>query len=170
MTSFACILVAEKWHFGLLKYAVLLFFNMHYCLILLYNSFLIFSLCVTCSTCFSFYVQACPKLIDRFKEREENVKASPNDIYLDLFITVYEVAYKILFCCRWMYSIHSLNCYVKLGMSRKGKLTLMNWGKFLSYYSINSYWTCSAYNVLKLCINLHDFWIFLVKHSFFSVV
>ena len=33
------------------------------------------------------FLQACPKLIDRFKEREENVKVSLNDIYNDLFIT-----------------------------------------------------------------------------------
>lgn len=47
-------------------------------------------------SCFIFYVllvkhdilivQACPKLIDRFKEREENVKVSLQDIY-ELFIS-----------------------------------------------------------------------------------
>jgi hypothetical protein len=31
------------------------------------------------SFCFSF-VQACPKLIDRFKEREENVKVRPDQL------------------------------------------------------------------------------------------
>lgn len=38
-TLIECVLLSEKWHFGVLKCAVILFFNMHGKLILLGNSF-----------------------------------------------------------------------------------------------------------------------------------
>jgi len=121
------------------------------------------------SFCFSF-VQACPKLIDRFKEREENVKVRPDQLTGEIWALHLNPHLSLLWF-RWMSSIHSLSYYVKLETLQKGRLTWMNQGKFLYCYAWKIYLILKSFIWISpgKCLGIFFLFVYRVFHfSFLS--